>query len=61
MIIALKCIFLFLAIFYGTYIIGNLIYSLGGSDKRIFIPARRIITMTVGIVGFLLLHVFLGL
>lgn len=59
MIIALKCICLFLAIFYGTYIIGNLVYSLGGKD--VFIPARRIAAMSIGIVGFLCLHVFLGL
>lgn len=59
MIIALKCIFLFLAIFYGTYIIGNVVYSLGG--REIFIPRRRIVYMTIGIVGFLLLHVFLKL
>lgn len=59
MIIALKCIYLFLAIFYGTYIIGNLVYNLRGKD--IFIPARRIVAMSIGIVGFVLLHVFLGL
>lgn len=59
MIIALKCIFLFLAIVYGVSNLGKILWGLRG--KSVSISNFQMTAMAVGIVGFLLLHVFLGL
>ena len=59
MIIALKCMFLLLAITYGTSNLVKILFGLTG--HRVCISSFQIWAMAVGIVGFVLLHNFLKL
>lgn len=59
MIIALKCIFLFLAIVYGFSNIAKIITSFW--SKKIDLSHYQLSFMAIGIIGFLILHVFLKL
>ena len=59
MIIALKCICLYLAVSYGFSNFGKLLMGL--KIGHVNISNFQMTAMTVGIVGFLCLQVFLGL
>ena len=59
MIIALKCLFLALAITYGVSNIAKIIICIRFGTGRV--SSFQMWLMSIGIVGFILLHVFLGL
>ena len=59
MIILLKCICLYFAISYGVSNIGKILIGL--RTGKASISNFQMTAMTIGVVGFLCLHVFLGL